>query len=333
MEDAEPGYARTVADELRPAYLLTGTDRPKIGRALGRLRARFGQEGVETLSAESSSGEEVVAALNALGLFGAGRLVVVEGAERWKKADAQAIRAYLQAPAPGAVLALLTDDPPRDATLADAIAPLGEVLRYDVPKPKDPSVWVRGEFERLDAQVSEDAARRLVEVVGDDVTVLAVEADKIATWAVGEPIGPAEIDLLAVPAPGETPMWALSDAWGRRDVAAVLAACEAELTSGVEPFLIAVRLAAQATFVRSVQALSAEGLGAREIASRLKKHEFRVRKALGHAERYSREELDAAVIRLAELDAALKGASRLSPELELERALVEVTREHEPVRG
>jgi DNA polymerase-3 subunit delta len=274
-----------------------------------------------------------VAALNALGLFGAGRLVVVEVAERWKKADAEAIRAYLAAPAPGAVLALVTDETPRDSSLTDAIAPVGEVLRYDVPKPKDPSVWVRGEFERLEAQISEDAARRLVEIVGDDVTVLALEVEKIATWAGGEPIGPAEIDLLAVPAPGEAPMWALSDAWGRRDVAAVLAACEAELAAGVEPFLITVRLAAQATFVRSVQALASEGLRAREIASRLKKHEFRVRKAFGHADRYTREELDAAVIRLAQLDAALKGASRLSAELELERALVDVTRAPEAARA
>jgi DNA polymerase III subunit delta len=297
------------------------------------LRARFGQEGVDTLTAESTSGEDAVAALNALGLFGAGRLVVVESAERWKKADIQTIHGYLASPAPGAVLALVTDEAPRDSSLADAVSSAGEVLRYDVPKPKDPSVWVRGEFERLGAQATDDAARRLVEVVGDDVTVLAVEAEKLAMWAAGEQIGPAEIDLLAVPAPGETPMWALSDAWGSRDVAAVLAACEAELASGVEPFLIAVRLAAQVTFVRSVQALGAEGLGAREIASRLKKHEFRVRKALGHAERYSREELDTAVIRLAELDAALKGASRLSAELELERALVEVTRAPEPARS
>jgi DNA polymerase III subunit delta len=297
------------------------------------LRARFGQEGVDTLSAESTSGEDAVAALNALGLFGAGRLVVVESAERWKKADIQTIHGYLATPAPGAVLALVTDEAPRDSSLADAVSSAGEVLRYDVPKPKDPSVWVRGEFDRLGAQATDDAARRLVEVVGDDVSVLAVEVEKLAMWAAGEQIGPAEIDLLAVPAPGETPMWALSDAWGSRDVAGVLAACEGELASGVEPFLIAVRLAAQVTFVRSVQALGAEGLGAREIASRLKKHEFRVRKALGHAERYSREELDGAVIRLAELDAALKGASRLSAELELERAFVEVTRAPEPARS
>jgi len=74
-------------------------------------------------------------------------------------------------------------------------------------------------------------------------------------------------------------------------------------------------------------------LGTKEIASRLKKHEFRVRKALAHAERHSREELDAAVVRLAELDAALKGASRLSAELELERALIDVTRAPEPAHA
>jgi DNA polymerase III subunit delta len=320
-------------DVLRPAYLLIGTDRPKIARALARLRGRFGPEAVETFSAESTSGEDAVAALNALGLFGAGRLVVVQGVEAWKKADTDNVRAYLGAPAPGAVVALVADEPPRDAVLAEAVAKAGEVLCYDVPKPKDPSVWVRTEFERLEAQASDEAAGRLVEIVGDDVTTLALEAEKIATWAAGEPIGAHEVEQLAVPASAEAPAWAIADAWGNRDVGGVLAACESELEHAVEPFLVAVRLAAQVTLVRSVQALAAEGLGAREIASRLKKHEFRVRKALGHAERYSREELDAAVVRVGQLDVALKGGSRLSAELELERALIEVTRTPEPARA
>jgi DNA polymerase-3 subunit delta len=313
-------------DELLSAYLLMGTDRPKIARALARLRARFGSEGVEMLSASDASGEDAVAALNALGLFGVGRLVVVDDVEGWKKDDVDALRAYLGEPAPGAVLALVAEEAPRDSALAEVVAKRGEVLRYDVPKPKDPSVWVRSELERLGVQASDDAARRLVEIAGDDVSVLALEVEKIATWAAGEAIGAREVELLAVPAAGDTPAWALSDAWGGRDIAGVLSACEAEVDQGVEPFLIAVRLASQVALVRSAQALAEEGLGAKEIASRLKKHEFRVRKALAHADRHSREELDAAVIRLAGLDAALKGASRLSAELELQRALVEITR-------
>jgi DNA polymerase-3 subunit delta len=322
-----------MAEELRPAYLLMGTDRPKIGRALRRLRTRFGDESVEVVGAETVSGEDVAAALNSLGLFGAGRLIVVQGAEKWKKPDAEALDAYLADPVHGTVLALVVDEPPKDNALGKLVARRGgEVLAYDVPKPKDPSVWVRGEFTRLGAQATDDAARRLVEIAGDDIGHLEQEVEKLATWAGGEQIGPREVEELAVPVT-EAPNWALSDAWGSRNVGEVLAACEAELEKGVEPFLVAVRLGAQVTLVRAVQSLAEDGLGAKEIAGRLKKHEFRIRKAMGHAERYSRDELDAAIIRLAELDAALKGASRVSNELELARALLEITAAREPVPG
>jgi DNA polymerase-3 subunit delta len=322
-----------MAEELRPAYLLTGTDRPKIGRALRRLRTRFGDQAVEVVRAETVSGEDAAAVLNSLGLFGTGRLIVVQGVEKWKKADAEALDAYLADPVHGTVLALVVEEPPKDDALGKLVARRGgEVLAYDVPKPKDPSVWVRGEFTRLGAQTTDDAARRLVEIAGDDIGHLEQEVEKLATWAGGEQIGPREVEELAVPVT-EAPNWALSDAWGSRNVGEVLAACEAELEKGVEPFLVAVRLGAQVTLVRAVQALAEDGLGAKEIAGRLKKHEFRIRKAMGHAERYSRDELDAAIIRLAELDAALKGASRVSNELELERALLEITAAREPVSG
>ena len=55
-----------------------------------------------------------------------------------------------------------------------------------------------------------------------------------------------------------------------------------------------------------------------------------MKKALGHARRYSEDELDAAVIRLAALDAAIKGANRLPSELVLTRTLVELAREPAP---
>src|SRR5207248_5741850 len=64
--------------DLKPVYLLTGGDRPKIARAVERLRGRFAPEAVESLSAAECGGGDVVAACNALGLFaGGGRLVLV----------------------------------------------------------------------------------------------------------------------------------------------------------------------------------------------------------------------------------------------------------------
>jgi DNA polymerase-3 subunit delta len=315
------------AEPLLPVYLLTGNDRPKIVRALRRLRARFGDESVEQLTGDAASGADAVAACNALGLFAGGeggRLIVVEGVERWRKADVEAVTTYLADPVPGAVLALVAGETLRSDALGKAVGSVGKVLTFDAPKPRDLPSWVRAQFEARGATIDADAARALVEIVGDDLAALATEADKIATWAAGGPLQRGDIEALATPA-REAAAWTITDAWGERDLPTLLSACEAELERR-DPFGISTRLAAHVGLVRSVQLLAAEDLPTREIAKRLKLHEFRVRKALGHSKHYAEEELDAAVVRLAALDAAIKGASRLSGELVLTRTLIEVTR-------
>ena len=315
------------SEPLRPVYLLTGSDRPKHLRALRRLRTRFGPQAVEQLSAEDASGADAVAACNALGLFGAeggGRLVIVEGVDRWRKADIDAVAGYLGNPVEGAVLALVVDGALRGAALSDLCAKHGQVLSYDVPRSNNLYKWVQAELKRLEVPADADAARALVELVGEDTVALAGEIEKLAAWSGGESVSRTEVEQLATPS-REAAAWALTDAWGQRDLPALLEACELALERK-EPFLLAVGLASHVGRVRAAQALAEEGLRSREIAGRLKMKEFPARKALQHAERYSRGELDSALVRLAELDAAIKGASRLSAELELLRALIDVTR-------
>jgi DNA polymerase III subunit delta len=321
--------APVAESELLPIYLLTGGDRPKIRRALERLRAHFGSESIETLTAESTSGDEAVGAMNSLGLFAGdgGRLVIVEEVERWKKEDEEAIAGYARDPVQGAVLALVAGEL-KGSSLPAVCAKAGEVLAFEVPRPRDLPSWVRAQFERLGVQANGEAARALVEIVGDDVTALSTEVEKLAVWAAGAPVGRREVELLAAPAQ-EASAWAIMDAWGARNLPGALTACQSDLEHGSDPFVVAMRLSSQVALVRQAQALVEEGLGVKDIAKRLRKHEFRVRKALGHADNYTRDELDEAVIRLAALDAALKGASRLTGELELERTIIALVREPE----
>jgi DNA polymerase-3 subunit delta len=320
--------------ELKPVYLITGGDRPKVARALQRLRARVGEDAVELLSARDTSGEEASAACNALGLFGSGgRLVIVAEAEAWKAPDVKAIAAYLADPAPETVLALTGDVKP-DSALAKACAKGGgETLVYDVAKRALPR-WVAEQFARVGASADEEACRALIEVVGTDLDELATEVDKLATWAAGEPIGVREVEALAA-GRGETPIFALTDAWGRRDVAGVLAACEVLLDRTDRSrrdalARLAGSMASHVTRVRACQSLAAEGLRPRDAAARLKLHPFAAEKAFAQAANFTVEELRDAVVRLAELDFALKGGSRLAGDLELQRTLVEITRTSEP---
>ena len=63
---------------------------------------RFDSDAVELHDAAEATGDDAVAACNALGLFGSGaRLVVFENVEAWKAPDAKAIAEYLKSPAPG----------------------------------------------------------------------------------------------------------------------------------------------------------------------------------------------------------------------------------------
>jgi DNA polymerase-3 subunit delta len=318
-------------ESLRPVYLLTGSDRPKRSVALRRLRDRFGPDSVEHLSAHSASGADTVASANALGLFGesGGRAVVVESVENWRKADVDALQAYLEDPTPDTVLVLVADDPKKDSPLERLAAAKGEVLRYDIPKGAKLVTWTSAQFKEAGVTADTEAARALVEIVGEEPVALAAEVSKIAAWADGDPVGRREVEQLATPG-REGAAWAVTDAWGSRDLPALVEACELALEKK-DPFLIAVNLASHVGKVRAAQALAEEGLTIKDIASRLRMKEFPARKALQQAERYSRAELDAALVRLAELDAAIKGASRLSAELELLLAMVDVTRAEQPV--
>jgi DNA polymerase III delta subunit len=64
-------------------------------------------------------------------------------------------------------------------------------------------------------------------------------------------------------------------------------------------------------------------------ADRLKRNRFYVQKLYDQARNYSAEELGDAIVRLADLDHALKGGSRLPGELEFARAVIEITRGRE----
>jgi DNA polymerase III delta subunit len=63
-------------------------------------------------------------------------------------------------------------------------------------------------------------------------------------------------------------------------------------------------------------------------------HPFYAEKLFSQAEGFSPEELRDAVVYLAELDGALKGQSKLAPDLEVQRTLVALTRRPgSPSRG
>ena len=137
-----------MADDLKPAYLIAGSDRPKVDRTVARLaravrrrRDRAAGRGRHDRRRRSRRLQRDGA------LRGEGtRLVVVEGVEAWKAPDAKAIADYLKAPAPGTTLALVGGELKKDAPLAKAVAAKGELLLWDVVM-KAVARWIADQFK------------------------------------------------------------------------------------------------------------------------------------------------------------------------------------------
>jgi DNA polymerase-3 subunit delta len=323
----------------KPVYLLTGSDRPKIETALARLRRHFAPEATELCSALDTSGEAVIALCNAASLFGDARLVIVEDVDGrrdsdgrlkggWKAADVELITSYLASPAPATVLALVGEDVKKTTALYKLCTKLGDVLEYAVQK-KDVQRWVADQFRQLGVPAEPEACAALVQLVGDDLHGLSLEVDKLSTWAAGEPIGEREVEELAA-ASADAPTFTLTDAWAVRDTARALGASETIFERESKPrrdtaARLAGALGGHLGRIRALKRLAAEGVRPKEAAGKLRMHPFYAEKLSRQAEAFSPEELRDAVVRLSELDGALKGKSKLAPDLEVQRALVDLT--------
>jgi DNA polymerase-3 subunit delta len=286
------------------------------------------------------TGDGAVGLCNAGSLFGDARLIVVadvDGAKQtdgrrkggWKAADVEAVSAYLESPAPATVLALVAEDLKESSALWKACAKAGAVLLYDVKK-KELHGWVAEQFRQRGVRAEPDAVAALIQLVGEDLRTLKSEVDKIATWAGDEPVGEREVVALAAPS-ADMPIYELTEAWSVRDSARALEVSETIFEHESKPRRdvaprLAGSLASHLGRLRALKRLAAEGVASKEAAARLKLNPYYAGKLYRQAEGFSTEDLDDAVLRLAELDGALKGQSKLAPDLEVQRTLVALSR-------
>jgi len=329
--------------ELKPVYLITGNDLPKVEVALERLRRRFDAGSIERLVAGKggASGADVVAACNAGTLLGGERLVLVTQIDGhrgdyerltggWKAEDVEAVVAYLRDPAPGTVLCLVGAEVKKDSALAKACAKAGHVLAWEIGR-KDAVGWIAKSFQERGVKAGGDACKALLDLVGEDKLVLAREIDKLATWAAGEPLGVDEVHRLATPFAEGHP-WDLTDALGKRDPGTALGLVERTYARSARPRTseapaLGARLAQHLTRLARMKALLEAGVPAEEAGAKLGMKPYPARQLAKQAEAFSVEELRDGVVRFARFDHALKGGSRLTPDLELQLAVADVARE------
>jgi len=208
--------------ELKPAYLIHGDDHGAVAERRAGLRQLVErQEGggasIELLEGEAATPAGVADALAAMTLAMGWRVIIVEGAERWREADiTKHLAGALAEVPPETTLAIFAREEAR-AKVPAALHTLvkragGQIVAQLTIKPWEMAKWAREQAARLGITLDAAAAKALVAQVGERQQRLLRELEKLALERDGsEVIGVQEIELRAAHST-EWRAYALADA-------------------------------------------------------------------------------------------------------------------------
>jgi DNA polymerase III subunit delta len=319
--------------EIKPAYLISGSDEAKIVRTRARLRARAEREGgagaLELFEAgegrRAPDAEALLASLAAISLIAARRYLLVDGVEAWGKKDTEQVAEALGMLPPETTVALVARGKP-PASLATAVkAAGGEHLRFEAPKERELPRQLVADASELGFELDPDAARLLVERLGPRPLRLRNELERLALWTGGGgTIGREQLEAIIADT-SEEAIWSLADALVEGDEVEVAAVSERLVSQGEALprviYSLAPRLRQALRASRELEA----GRPPKEVAGDLSMHPYAARMLVSKVKGRSPEDLDAAIRALADLELWSRGGSdydeRVALTVALRRAL------------
>ncbi len=239
------------------------------------------------------------------------RLVVVRDTDSLGADDLAALAVYLEDPAPWTVLALHVAKVDGKRKLFQVAKKKGFLHELPAPKPIGP--WIRGEAKRAGALLDDDAARRLQEIIGDDVSRLATCIEQLALY-VGDKqtITSADVDEL-IAETRERSVFDLTDAIGRGDRERALRAAARLFQQRESAVGVAMMLARHVRQLGTVRELLGARASMSQIQETVKLPPFIVSQLVPQARRYTVIALARAVRLVSQADIDLKRAQRRRP--------------------
>jgi DNA polymerase-3 subunit delta len=210
----------------KPAYLIHGDDHGRIAERRARLRAiaeqESGAQGIELFEGEQAAPDAVAAALSAMTFAFGRRFIVVDGVERWKDKELDALEGAMKDLPPDTTVAFFAREESRlqaPKRLRDAVRKAGGDISPELSvKPWELPQWVIARARELGLELAPDAARGLISQVGDRQQRLLRELEKLALeFGAGASIDAATVEDLTARS-AERRVWALADALVGGDV-------------------------------------------------------------------------------------------------------------------
>ena len=303
-----PFAKELAAGQVFPIYVLVSPEPLLLSRAVAAIRDAAVPESMRAWNYQAFDGRggkaiEIRSAAQTLPMMGEWRMVLVRGAHQLVAAELAGLVSYLADPNPRATLVLTA--PKVDKRIKFFAAARKAKVFWELAAPRRLGGWIEAEAKSRDIRIDRQGARRLLDVIGKDVSRLSVALDQLALYAGDAPVTAEHVDEL-IANTRESSVFELTDAVGAGDRAGALTAIasladQRQSTLGV--VMMMARHVRQLCLAREIL----DSGGGRGLASALKVPPFVADKLAGQAKRYDTTRLLAGLAKLSEADRACKG--------------------------
>ncbi len=312
-----------MAEEMRPLYLIAGSDGAKIDSTRARLRARAereaGADALEVFEPGEGRGmpdhEALLAAIPAMSLMESRRYLLADGVERWRDRQLEAVAAAIAELPPDLTLVLISRAK-APAKLAKAVkAAQGEIHEFEAPKAREMPRVLVAEAKGLGFRLDPAAARLLVARMGANPVRLHQELERLALWAGdGGEVTAADLEAMIADT-SEAAVWSLSDALLERDAAAALRIGERLIDQGENVTGLIYGLASRLRGACAAAGQLDEGVPPKQVESSLKMHPYAAKQLVAKLRNADVADLRMATEALAELELWCRGGADYGDDL------------------
>lgn len=320
--------------EMRSLYLIAGTDGAKIDATRARLRARAERDGgpaaLEVFEPREGSAtpdhEALLGAIPAMSLTESRRYLLVDGVERWRDRQLDAVAEALGNLPPDLSVVLIARAK-APAKLARAVkAAEGEIHEFEAPKAREMPRFLVADAQRLGFRLEPTAARMLVDRMGANPVRLGHELERLALWAgEGGEVTAADLEAM-VSDTSEAAVWSLSDALLERDSAKALRIAERLIGQGENVTGLVYGLASRLRKACAAAAQLEEGVPPKQVESSLGMHPYAAKQLVGRLREASVDDLREATVALADLEVWCRGGADYGDPLAFTLALRSMAR-------
>lgn len=182
----------------------------------------------------------------------------------------------------------------------------GYVKAFNRPQGGRLQQWIRQRAADAGGEISPQAVQMLATDIGNDLTIMANEIEKLILFKHGADIIEAEDVARLCPYVAEASIFDLVDALGNRDGKQAAILLQQKLTEGADPFYLFAMIVRQFRLLIQVKELGEEGLRPPAIAKAARIHSFVAGKLYQQSNHFSLPQLERIYAHLLETDVGVK---------------------------